>query len=47
MRIIGDTIFLFGVAAFTYFMAGAVLRLSYERTGASVVAPVGARPRPI
>jgi nitric oxide reductase subunit B len=46
MRIIGDTIFIVGVAAFTYFMSGLFFGWSYERTRASVAAPAGAKPRP-
>jgi nitric oxide reductase subunit B len=46
MRIIGDTIFIVGVAAFTYFMSGLFFGWSYERTGAPVAAPAGAKPRP-
>jgi nitric oxide reductase subunit B len=42
LRIIGDSVFLFGVAAFTWFMAGLLFGWSYEPAGRSLTVPVGA-----
>ena len=42
LRMIGDVVFLFGVAAFTYFMSGLYFGWSYEPTGATKSVPVDA-----
>ncbi len=47
LRIIGDTVFLVGVGAFTWFMTGLVFGWSYEPAGARNAAPAGAAPRSI
>jgi nitric oxide reductase subunit B len=47
LRIVGDTVFLVGVGAFTWFMSGLVFGWSYEPAAARNAAPAGAAPRPI
>ena len=47
LRIIGDSVFLFGVAAFAWFMAGLVFGWSYEPAARSLSAPAGAARRPV
>jgi nitric oxide reductase subunit B len=47
LRIVGDTIFLMGVAAFAYFMSGLYFGWSYERTPETAVAPAGAAHRAV
>ena len=47
LRIIGDTVFLVGVAAFTWFMSGLIFGWSYQPAGARHPAPAGAAARPI
>ncbi len=44
LRMVGDTVFLVGVAAFAWFMAGLVFGWSYERRPARDVAPATATP---
>lgn len=47
LRLIGDSVFLFGVAAFTWFMTGLVFGWSYEPATRSLTAPAGAVRRPV
>src|SRR5687768_16245324 len=43
MRIIGDTVFITGMAAFAWFVAGLVFGWSYEKTLTTVAAPASDR----
>ena len=47
LRIIGDTVFLVGVGAFTWFMSGTRLRLELRAAPVRNAAPAGAAPRSI
>ena len=47
LRIIGDTVFLVGVGAFTWFMSGLIFGWSYQPAGARHPAPAGAAARTI